>query len=139
MHIRWTNDLSSGIEEIDLQHKELIRQVNAFLTATRKGRGKEEISNLIVFLKEYVLKNFSEEEKHMLNSDYPGYSTHKHEHAMFINDLSDIEKEFLTHGVSSYFLIQVQKKLCNWIGDHLCEVDKKMADYFKSSSSIKHH
>jgi hemerythrin len=132
MQIKWTKDLSSGIEEIDSQHKELIKRVNAFLFATRKGRGKEEISNLIIFLKEYSQKHFPKEEKYMLNMEYPDYPIHKHEHTMFINDLSDIEKEFITHGVSSYFLIQVQKRLCNWVGDHLCKVDKKMADYFKS-------
>jgi hemerythrin len=135
MEIRWTSDLSIGIEIIDLQHKELIKRVNTLLEATRKGLGKREIQNLLVFLNEYINTHFSEEEKYMLESNYPDYQSHKNEHKMFINDFSDIETEFNENGVSSYFLIQIQKRMCNWIEDHLCQVDKKFANYFKSQKT----
>jgi hemerythrin len=126
MKIRWTEDLSSGIEEIDLQHKELIKRVNSLLEASRKGKGKDEVGDFLLFLKEYVSEHFSTEEKLMLSVNYPDYHAHKNEHSMFINDYSDIEKEYSINGVSSYFLIQIQKRMCKWLVEHLLKADKKL-------------
>jgi hemerythrin len=138
MKLKWTEDLSSGIKEIDSQHKELLNRVNLLLEASRKGKGKEEISHLLLFLKDYAEIHFSDEEKHMIISRYSDYQHHKNEHQQFIHNFSDIEKEFDIHGASSYFLIQIQKWMCSWIKNHLFTVDKKMCKYFKTIKRFKY-
>jgi len=38
MAIEWTNDLATGVSEIDYQHKELFRRINSLLDACREGK-----------------------------------------------------------------------------------------------------
>ena len=42
--LSWTEELRTGIDIIDSQHKELIAKVNALHEAMKVGKGKEKIA-----------------------------------------------------------------------------------------------
>ena len=42
MAIAWNDSMSTSVDEIDEQHKELISMVNALSEAMRSGKGKDE-------------------------------------------------------------------------------------------------
>lgn len=65
MAIEWTQDLSTGSDEIDNQHKELFRRINSLLDACNQGKGREEIGKTVQFLEDYVITHFSAEEEYM--------------------------------------------------------------------------
>ena len=62
MAIEWTEDLATGVNKIDNQHKELFKRINNLLEACNQGRGKNEVEKVIKFLDDYVIIHFSEEE-----------------------------------------------------------------------------
>ena len=65
MAIEWTEDLATGVPEIDAQHKELFSRINRLLEACNQGQGRAEVGKTLAFLEEYVLIHFSTEEKIM--------------------------------------------------------------------------
>lgn len=49
MLIQWTSALETGVESVDTQHKELVRQINSFHQFMKEGKGKEKTKEIFVF------------------------------------------------------------------------------------------
>lgn len=43
MAIEWTDELATGVNKIDNQHKELFKRINNLLDACNQGKGKDEV------------------------------------------------------------------------------------------------
>lgn len=65
-----TQDLVTGNELIDSEHRKIFDEVNTLLDACSKGKGRENLSSLGEFLVEYVTKHFSDEEDLQKQSKY---------------------------------------------------------------------
>ena len=50
MSIVWTDDLATGVDAIDIQHKELFKRIDNLLDSCRLGKGRDELKNVIQFL-----------------------------------------------------------------------------------------
>lgn len=83
--IRWTPELSVGIDEIDSQHKELVDVLNQLhvaimerhATPRHAARDAAEILNRLV---DYTRIQFAVEEALMRLLEYPDYEAHKAQH-----------------------------------------------------------
>jgi hemerythrin len=63
MAVAWTEELATGIEVIDDQHKELFRRIDGLLEACKAGKGREAVAGVLAFLENYVVEHFAAEEK----------------------------------------------------------------------------
>lgn len=134
MAIIWDVTMSTGIPRIDNQHQELIRKLNALLDAMQKGRGKEEISKLLGFLGEYVIKHFSDEEAEMERLKCPAAVTNRIAHQQFIKRFTEFRDRFEKEGASPRVIIDVQKTLVDWVVMHIRGVDTKLAASVKQKA-----
>ena len=75
MFMEWSNNLATGVPEIDNQHKEIINRVNSLSAACSEGKGKEEVLRVLLFLEEYIKEHFAAEERLQLRHAYPDYTT----------------------------------------------------------------
>jgi hemerythrin len=133
MFIVWNEELATGDEEIDNQHKELFRRFNNLQSACKQGKGLDELSNLLTFLGEYVRSHFALEEQLQIVHDYPGYLKHKEEHDGFIRNLRKLEDQLNTKGTTSALLIQTNMAIGNWLTRHFTWTDKDLADFLHSA------
>lgn len=131
MAIQWTENLTVGVDIIDNQHRGIFSRVNNLLSAMAQGKGRDEVSKVIAFLADYVVKHFRSEEELMVKNNYTGYPSQRAEHAQFIKDFSGIKKEFEASGVTPHLVIQVQQRLCNWLTNHIGNEDKKIGTFLK--------
>jgi hemerythrin len=76
MAIEWQEELATGIEHIDEQHKGIFARFAEFTTACNDGCANVELVNLMGFLEEYARNHFRDEEKAMLEAEYPDLSIH---------------------------------------------------------------
>src|ERR1700686_3655856 len=106
MVIVWTEDLATGYEEIDNQHKEMFRRFNDFQSACKQGKGIDELSNLLTFLDEYIRSHFALEEQLQIDHNYPGYLKHKDQHDDFIRNFKELEVKLNTRGNTATLLMQ---------------------------------
>ena len=84
-----TQDLLTGNELIDSEHRKIFDEVNDLLDACSKGKGRENLSSLGEFLVEYVTKHFSDEEDLQKQSKYPEYTEHHKFHEWYKQKLGD--------------------------------------------------
>ena len=74
MRYELTQDLLTGNQLIDSEHRQLFDAINALMDACAQGAGRTKISETVQFLNSYVNKHFGDEEKLQVQSKYPGLS-----------------------------------------------------------------
>jgi len=134
MALNWTDDLSTGSDDIDEQHKELFLRINAFTEACRHGKGKEEVKKVIQFLDDYVVSHFSNEEQYMQRYAYPDYLAHKSQHLDFMETFSTLKKQIVDEGPGVHLVIQTKDMVVQWLLSHIRKVDKALGSFLKTKS-----
>jgi hemerythrin len=132
MALEWTEDLATGSNEIDSQHKELFKRVNALRQACRQGKGRAEIKVVMQFLDDYVETHFSEEEIYMQKYDYPGYAKHKAQHLEFMKHFSELKEEVEHHGPAVNLLVKTNHMVVQWLVNHISRVDRALGPFLHS-------
>jgi len=133
MLVVWKEELATGNEEIDNQHKELFRRFNNLQSACKLGKGLDELSSLLSYLGEYVRSHFELEEQLQIVLDYPGYLTHKGQHDDFIRNFRKLEDQLHVQGTTPALLIQTNMTLVDWLVRHFTWTDKDLADFLHAA------
>jgi hemerythrin len=131
MHIDWRDDLLTGVDEIDRQHKELFSRFNLLLDACNQGKGREEVDRMLQFLADYVQTHFRAEEEIQLASGYPELLTHREAHRGFVRQLDGLLEEFRSEGASLPLVIKTNQTLVFWLIDHITKMDKELAVFLQ--------
>ncbi|MBB5021660.1 bacteriohemerythrin [Desulfurispira natronophila] len=127
--VEWSEEIRVGVPEIDRQHQELILRINHLFRAVLDGEGKQRILQTMEFLKEYIHTHFSTEESYMLHHRYQGYPGHKAQHDRFRQDILNLEEQLKNYGVSSSLVIEINRRVVQWLVDHIAVTDRAMADF----------
>ncbi|MBJ6725502.1 bacteriohemerythrin [Geomesophilobacter sediminis] len=135
MHTELREDLETGIEEIDNQHRDLLRKIDDLLQASKELRGQEEIARLLWFLKRYVRKHFRDEEKLQRERGYPGYPQHKMQHDWFYREVQRLEGRYAAEGASIMMVVQSIRMMSDWLKNHFMKMDKALAAYLRRDTA----
>lgn len=131
--IRWTESLSTGVETIDLQHKELIDRIRSLSDAVRMRQGTTRTTATLEFLSEYVHMHFSAEEKVMSDASFLELPLHVERHDEFRGTLSKLEDDLLEDGSTDGFAESVNTFLFNWLSDHIMTWDRRLGEHLRAS------
>lgn len=130
MRAVFDDNLVTGNEMIDGQHKELIDKINKLLDSCENGNDKRVAITTLDYLADYTEFHFSEEEKLQEEIGYPGIEAHKKEHdklRQVVKDLySMLEEE---EGPSNAFVEQVNRNVIEWLYGHIKTFDRSVAEY----------
>ncbi len=132
--MEWTEKLAVGIKTVDSQHRELFKRINNLVTAIKQHRCKEEIDGTIKFLEDYARVHFSEEEKHMRETGYPGYEEQREDHRKYLAALAELKTQASlprVHGSSYDLSATTNQVVVDWIVDHIMKVDMKFGEFLK--------
>lgn len=73
----WDNSLSVGVNDMDLEHKEILSLMNLLYDRNSKGADRPELDKIFTDLLTYTVKHFSDEERFMESINYDGIDRHK--------------------------------------------------------------
>lgn len=127
MAIGWREDLLTGIDEVDTQHRELFLRFGNLLTACNDGKGNEEVLRLFMFLDEYVVAHFAAEERIMRHCGYVDYLEHKRQHQKFARDLEELKRKLRDGGAGLSLVISTNQMMIEWLTRHIEKMDKEIA------------
>lgn len=135
--MKWTEDLSVGVEAIDNQHKELFNRINSLVDAIKQHICKHKISGVIQFLEDYIQIHFDEEERYMLKYEYPEYQFHKAQHEHFKKEFSALKTELIKieggAKPGAYELsVATNQVVVDWILDHITRIDKQFGKFLEA-------
>ncbi len=132
--MEWTEKLATGILTIDSQHKELFKRINNLVVAIKQQRCRSEIDGMIKFLDDYARIHFSEEEKHMRETCYPGVEEQIESHKQYLASLDELKNQASLPRIqgSSYDLsATVNQVVVDWIVAHIMRLDMKFGEFLK--------
>lgn len=132
MAVKWTPNLSVGVEHIDEQHKIWFEKANDLFEAGKNRRTREVISEHLVFLDEYTKKHFSDEEAYMEKIKYPDIDKQKAAHKIFIDELAKLKRDYQEQGGKLSVIINANQMVLNWLTQHISNMDKKIGEYTKT-------
>ena len=133
-NLKWGDEYSIGVNEIDLQHREFIHIVNKIHWAKEQQYPIEVGIRLVRELHKYGEFHFICEENMMFLQQYPGLNTQIVEHRSLIAILKGKMDEF-SNGKLSYD--DFTNFAFKWLLNHVLEEDKKFGVFMKSKSIPK--
>ncbi|WP_066629311.1 bacteriohemerythrin [Labilibacter marinus] len=132
--IEWSDKFELGIVSIDKQHKTLVDIINRFHVLIQQGSSHEEITQLLIEMKQYTINHFSNEEDFLLKYNFEHLEEHQLEHKKFIHKITDLEHQ---HKHSQIVLtLEITKFLKSWLIHHIQGTDRRYLKLFKDNGMI---
>ena len=84
--LEWQDDLNTGIDIIDQQHRRILEYINALegIGPQHPFRPSAEAGNVIDELVDYTMSHFAFEETLMEDAGYEFFNPHKKVHQIFV-------------------------------------------------------
>ncbi len=126
-HLIWTDNLDTGIEVIDIQHKRIVDYINK-LDDARITNDKIIIGDVIDALIDYTISHFGFEEALMEDAGYEFARPHKKVHELFIRRVDELRERFRN---GDEILDELQSLLTRWLFSHIKHDDASYVDAIK--------
>ncbi len=122
--IRWSPEMSVGVDLFDTDHRHLIDLVNAIYDGLRQGHGKAALGRILDELIEYTVEHFSREEEAFKRSGYPAAGPHKEQHEKLKKEVVRLRQQY-QENFSAKLGMEVIQFLKNWLVTHIMETDMR--------------
>lgn len=130
MRAEFSENLITGNELIDSQHKELIDRINKLLDSCEDSNAKLVAVKTLDYLSDYTVFHFNAEEELQKELEYPGYEKHKAQHEDFKKTISELDEMLQEEeGPSAAFVEKIEKNVINWFYTHIEGFDRSVAEY----------
>ncbi|MBF0214611.1 MAG: bacteriohemerythrin [Magnetococcales bacterium] len=120
--IRWRDSLSVGVQAFDVDHKNLIEQINQLNVAMDQKQGAPQLQSILDELINYATTHFTREERLLNDHGYDGVTEQHHQHVKFINYIREQNRE-LSREDSFALASELLKFLKDWLLQHILKHD----------------
>ncbi|VAX25748.1 hypothetical protein MNBD_NITROSPINAE04-2659 [hydrothermal vent metagenome] len=128
MRIEWTDKFRAGVEKFDSQHKGLIELINELQRIISVGGGSKELEKVVTEIYEHKKNHFADEERLMLDHNYPEFEQHAKEHREMLDWLSR-HRENLAAG-DKMATVELSGYLSDWLMNHVAKTDMQYGQFF---------
>ncbi len=129
--MKWIDDYSVCVEEIDNQHKSLINTINELFEAMKLGRANDVLAEIIDNLIKYAAIHFDTEERYFDQFNYEFSADHKEEHRKFEEEVVKFKAGFEAGNI--ILSMELFKFLKNWLINHMIGEDQKYKQCFREN------
>lgn len=131
--IAWDESLTTGIDAIDNQHKEMFRQANILFETLGKPPDLKKLKESMQFLVKYVEDHFEAEKKVMKTFDYPNRMGHAFEHDQLTQSLHELVEDFI-NGSDMTIPSRLGGLVSQWMTQHIKKSDMEFIQFIKSKT-----
>lgn len=118
--MKWKDEYSVGIEEIDEQHKTLTDLLAQFEQAVAGKAHWNTVQPLIARIREFVKFHFAVEESLMQIISYPSFAAHRAEHQLLLEQITALEHRVLRQEDKEDLLSMMH----SWLFEHIISNDQ---------------
>ena len=126
MAIEWNESMSTGVLEIDEEHKEWLRRFNKFDDAVINRLGMETVQEALAFFEQYTETHFPHEEELSRHSPASMAQENRDQHQEFRGKIQEIGGWIRQEGVSMVEVISLKMEMEDWLTNHICKVDGQL-------------
>jgi hemerythrin len=134
MPLEWEYEkMTTGLPDIDDEHKEWIRRFNEFDSAIAGQKGQDHIESALRFYLQYTESHFAHEEAYMTQYQCPAAAANQAAHQAFRVQLYEIEGWVKQEGSSLFEVVSLKLMLEEWMTNHICTIDVQLRDAARGS------
>lgn len=126
----WSGKHSVGVNALDSQHKTLMRVLNELHAASMQGKVREIAVPLLRLAVSLANEHFSDEERLMETTRYPGLASHRELHRELTGRLAEFVARH-EKGDSAVYT-QLLYFLRDWLINHMQTEDQQYAPWLRS-------
>ncbi len=124
--IEWSDELSVGVTEMDMQHKKLIGMINQLIQEQHVLSEPETIAGLLTGMTEYAREHFRAEEYLMSEYGYEFKDRQVAQHNAFIDKTMTFCSAEMGVNILSKALLEY---LSSWLVNHILKEDMQYKAY----------
>jgi hemerythrin-like metal-binding protein len=137
----WKESYRIGVITIDEQHKGLFAKTEELLNEVKDGVAgcaahKQKCISTILFLKDYAVKHFDDEEAYQKLVGCAGFEAHKKMHEKFVTAVLDHEKRMVESDFSEKEIRAFTGMLVAWLLYHVADTDQKIGKEVKKPETL---
>jgi hemerythrin len=136
MCIEWEDDLATGIDKIDNQHRVIFTRFAQFSSACVEGVAGDELVRLFKFLEGYTAVHFREEVEAMAGAKYPQIAAQETAHAAFLEEFARLRGLVEENGPVIENILNAKRAMIQWLINHIRHMDKAFADYLLATTRL---
>ncbi|MDD4641772.1 MAG: bacteriohemerythrin [Bacteroidales bacterium] len=125
--IEWSQELSIGNDNIDLDHRRLLLTFNKLVDLINTDKDREDFAGILNEMTDYAFSHFKKEEDYMQEFGFPDFAGHKKEHEAYIYKVSTYSLNLL--GIHAPEPQEVLAFLEKWWQNHILQSDKIYEQY----------
>ena len=122
MSVQWTEDMSVGVEVIDIQHKVLVDVINELNQAIKDDKTESLIPIILEKLQGFAKFHFRTEEGYFIRFSYEDADAHVAEHQRLTGKVEDFINRYKSD--SKVSVGELVFFLGDWLENHLKEMDQ---------------
>jgi len=130
--IHWTQDMSTGNEELDNEHLKLFEIANKTFARSQEGASKEELEKLVNELLAYFEAHFKHEESYMQEIEYPHFQKHKETHEKILHKMKEFIKK-ISIVDTKMFEIELAVIVERTVVEHIVRSDVRIRNFLKDN------
>jgi len=127
----WRPDLSTGIPEVDGQHRELLAQIAALGHAARTG-DVAHAADVLAYLERYAAEHFATEERIMRDLGYPQLEPHRALHEAFSAQMAARKEAHGRERSPVALLVDLARWMEAWLSEHVLGADAELARFCRT-------
>ncbi len=131
----WSEELNTGISEIDEQHKKLVGLINKLTSALLKQSEENVIEYIFDELVDYTKYHFGQEEEIFECIGYSQRNEHEKSHVEFVSKIRSFDAKHLSGAPN--IARELNRYLVEWLFKHIVVADMMYVGEFKRSIAEK--
>jgi hemerythrin len=132
--VDWSEEMSVGVESIDVHHRQVWRRIRHLAHAVSDGRA-DEVRAALRFLHGYLEEHQAEEERWMADEGYPGAREHVRAHAEILDRVrAAVEGEALLHAKA---LLLAADWVARTLQEHMRSEDLKLGRFWTARENLR--
>lgn len=124
--VAWSDDLKTGIVEIDQQHKMLVDILNEFHQAVIHRQGRQQTGEILDRLIDYTQIHFDTEESYWQSMGLRDFSTHQAKHRQLLGEVNELRRRYYDEHLN--ISMELLHFLKMWLEQHILHTDKDAAN-----------
>ena len=137
--MQWTPAMSVGLEELDNDHKVLIKVINDLNVNAGSESRRDVVRQCLIALRRYAEFHFAREEKVMSACSYPNLEVHKDEHRDFVKRIQEVTARFDAGSEDAAGIVnqELLVYLKDWLNHHILIEDMAYRPQVERSAEAK--
>lgn len=127
--IAWSSKLNLGVEQIDDQHKRLVKLTNNLIGAIQSNMADDILGFIAQELREYTEFHFQDEERLMRDIGYPDLDDHAALHGALKERVTRYQESLEQGGAVP--ATEILSFLKDWLVNHIIYCDMKIGKYIR--------